>query len=805
MKTLLLLCLTLSTYSFGQVFQVSDTVTFIGDHGSGMWADIDNDANQDFIVVIKDQSDAYRALRVSYGNSTVDTLNIGQITNGHFYLSDMNNDNKLDFIHHGVADGVEGSVVSYQTGFLEFVDSHLIDSTVFDQVTTADLNNDGLKEVILANESSFKIRTTNESGRWVDYTVRDLMSIQDFLVYDADNDGWNDILKFSDQKQIFLKNVRGRLEQMDTIINDGDSIRSWEGDFNNDGYFDLVTAAKSSEGLYEISLTLRDTVLLLENDIDLKIFEAFCADFNSDGLADVLLVGINSKKESYRKIYFNSTEQTFSIESEVLNLNYHQLTVSDLDYDGDLDHGILTINGDSLQLINFDNVTPQENFGPSIPEGHSAFSVRGGVIISWDESNDDWTPSKSITYDVFVGSSSFTSEQLSANFDLQNVKRLLTKRGNAGFREEIFVTGLEPGNYFYGIQAIDNSLYYLGCKGSETFPECDGRAVACGTFSYCDVTNFELVEACPNSEIRLIQDDPVYWYSHNKGFLGHMDTLNYLIADVDTIYFNSQDVACNELKGYVIQPSDLPDVIFDKSDTTICLGQELSFNYATVYDSLQWTVNNEDIVEGESFSFAPEGDGVLVVQAYSNSCSTIDTLNYKVRDFLLELSEDVVIGKGESIQLMASGAVEYRWQPEDLLNDPNSSDPIASPTATTRFTVEGIDQYGCVSTGSILVIVVDQGWIPNLFTPNNDGQNDRLLIYGLERVDDFKLSIYNRSGILVYESDEVSEAVTTGWDGSTNGLDQPNGIYYWKVYGYLDDGSPLRLNDKESGVIYLMR
>jgi len=60
---------------------------------------------------------------------------------------------------------------------------------------------------------------------------------------------------------------------------------------------------------------------------------------------------------------------------------------------------------------------------------------------------------------------------------------------------------------------------------------------------------------------------------------------------------------------------------------------------------------------------------------------------------------------GDSAQLNASGAMSYNWSPAIALSDPNISNPIASPTSTTSYTVTGTDNNGCQNTDGVTVTV----------------------------------------------------------------------------------------------------
>jgi gliding motility-associated-like protein len=110
-----------------------------------------------------------------------------------------------------------------------------------------------------------------------------------------------------------------------------------------------------------------------------------------------------------------------------------------------------------------------------------------------------------------------------------------------------------------------------------------------------------------------------------------------------------------------------------------------------------------------------------------------------------------------------------------------------------------------VSTASVLILVEYTAFIPTLFTPNQDGKNDVLKIYGMDNIQGFSFRIYNREGSLVFRTENASAAMDSGWDGSVQGILQPAGVYHWKIKGTHGNGSRLLLNGKESGSIVLIR
>jgi gliding motility-associated-like protein len=156
------------------------------------------------------------------------------------------------------------------------------------------------------------------------------------------------------------------------------------------------------------------------------------------------------------------------------------------------------------------------------------------------------------------------------------------------------------------------------------------------------------------------------------------------------------------------------------------------------------------------------------------------------------------------VQLQAFGAERYAWTPLTGLDRADISSPIARPDETTEYHVTGYDSLECSAQAQITITVEGSGFIPNLFTPNGDGRNDQLKVYGLASVTDFSLTISNREGSVVFRTADIAEASTRGWDGTDRGVKQPGGVYFWKVKGRTVDGGKLLLNGKESGSIVLI-
>ena len=91
------------------------------------------------------------------------------------------------------------------------------------------------------------------------------------------------------------------------------------------------------------------------------------------------------------------------------------------------------------------------------------------------------------------------------------------------------------------------------------------------------------------------------------------------------------------------------------------------------------------------------------------------------------------------------------------------------------------NSVGCTDTAVINIRVIEEliFYVPNAFTPDDDDFNQTfnpIFSYGYE-ANDFRLSIYNRWGEIIFESYDPS----IGWDGTNNNEIVQDGVYTWKI------------------------
>ena len=98
------------------------------------------------------------------------------------------------------------------------------------------------------------------------------------------------------------------------------------------------------------------------------------------------------------------------------------------------------------------------------------------------------------------------------------------------------------------------------------------------------------------------------------------------------------------------------------------------------------------------------------------------------------------------------------------------------------------DDQGCADTTQNLIVISDlySIYIPNSFSPDLDGKNDRFcLFYNGIREATFTFNVYDRFSNLVYVTNNIQDlSCENGWDGThyKTGKDLPMGAYIYQIY-----------------------
>jgi gliding motility-associated-like protein len=161
---------------------------------------------------------------------------------------------------------------------------------------------------------------------------------------------------------------------------------------------------------------------------------------------------------------------------------------------------------------------------------------------------------------------------------------------------------------------------------------------------------------------------------------------------------------------------------------------------------------------------------------------------------------NAILNRSIALQAREFGE-RYQWLPGTGLSNPLVKNPEARLTQQQDYRIAITTTAGCTTVDSLLVRVFRENdiMVPEGFTPNADGQNDKLypFLIGIRQMNLFR--VFDRWGNVVYDNKQASSA--NGWEGTFRGMPLPAGPYVWMAEGIDIDDKVIR----RTGTVILVR
>jgi hypothetical protein len=149
------------------------------------------------------------------------------------------------------------------------------------------------------------------------------------------------------------------------------------------------------------------------------------------------------------------------------------------------------------------------------------------------------------------------------------------------------------------------------------------------------------------------------------------------------------------------------------------------------------------------------------------------------------LPEKLRLDLGDSIRLpleiVTPTYEEILWSPPLGLSCTNCPQPHAKPTESIHYQATIIDTFGCAVKAGVTVYVTQKSkiYIPNAFSPNGDGRNEKFYPFAGADVQEVKLfQVFDRNGALIFERENFQpNDANFGWDGGK----YSNGVYVYLI------------------------
>ncbi len=234
-----------------------------------------------------------------------------------------------------------------------------------------------------------------------------------------------------------------------------------------------------------------------------------------------------------------------------------------------------------------------------------------------------------------------------------------------------------------------------------------------------------------------------------------------------------------------------PLVSFTSDTTSGCMPLTINFENTTPNTiSYQWNFGNgnSSTMPNPLAIFEDTGNYNISLAVISSDTCPGDTTYLKyIRVNPLppaNAGKDTTVYQESTIQLTASGGLNYVWDSGE-----NTATIKVTPPQTTTYNVTVTDAAGCESFGEVKVTVDFKYviFVPSMFSPNNDGNNDMLYVRGLG-IDYFTLQIFDRWGEKIFETSDLSN----GWDGKFRGKEMNEGVFVFTLQAGMDNGEVVK-------------
>ncbi|MEX2590883.1 MAG: gliding motility-associated C-terminal domain-containing protein [Chitinophagales bacterium] len=248
-----------------------------------------------------------------------------------------------------------------------------------------------------------------------------------------------------------------------------------------------------------------------------------------------------------------------------------------------------------------------------------------------------------------------------------------------------------------------------------------------------------------------------------------------------------------------------------QTDLSVCRGEEISIGAPADSNGLEevdytWYDSRGRIFSrADTLHLSPQEAVTFKLIAESENCRP-DTANFNV--YVQDAShvragENIRVLSGEDVTLEAEGSsnATFAWFTKNELICDSCSSISFEAFNTQHYLVTSTEPNGCKSMDSVMVKIYttckDEVYVPNTFTPNKDGFNDKFYLRSHAPLEIKHFRIFDRWGKLVFETNSSYQ----GWDGMLNNTAAQIGVYTY----YAELVCPNGFQEMVKGNVTLLR
>jgi len=221
-----------------------------------------------------------------------------------------------------------------------------------------------------------------------------------------------------------------------------------------------------------------------------------------------------------------------------------------------------------------------------------------------------------------------------------------------------------------------------------------------------------------------------------------------------------------------------------------CIGEKIWLNSSEEVGynlNYNWDFQGANIIDGSgkgpyNISFNTPGYKIIRFSTQNSLCPSIVTVDtvyvhpFPNAKILSASQQDVCSGDAVLFTATLNREYTYEWLPAAYFNR-HTATAEGKILKSGQVLLNVKDEYGCTTTDSIQINTKPccEVFMPDAFTPNNDGRNDifRMITVGNQITAEFR--VVNRWGQTIFLSGERGN----GWDGTYNSKPVDGGTYFY--------------------------
>jgi gliding motility-associated-like protein len=406
---------------------------------------------------------------------------------------------------------------------------------------------------------------------------------------------------------------------------------------------------------------------------------------------------------------------------------------------------------------------------PSTSTPVTALNVNANINQQYYVDNEN-PPGTTIQYDGFT-------TVLTAMYPVQCGETYHIKLACADALDGIVDGGvfLEAGSFTVGAVNLSTEISY-GSNNDTTLYEGCGQACLIlsrtGSTSQSDTVSIVIGGTAVNGVdfIPAIPPQVIFQPGQDSIVICITSTQDNVAEGLETLLLstNVTGPCVQSISALTLYLSDAYNIVVDLGDdTALCNSAPITLYANTTGGIEPLTYNWSTGATTTSIVVQPTVTTTYSV-VVSDNCGTqvgIDSVTVYLPNVqalsIVALPKETAVCSGESVVLVSNATggsmpYTYLWTTiagPDQVPNPTGTINMFTPTATGSFNVWV--REGCGDTAEVIInVTVEECAVipPNVFTPNEDGVNDALVFYGLDKYPGSRLIVYNRWGTPIYEN-----------------------------------------------------